>query len=62
MGLIRLLRWLRWYLRELTGESQYEHYLARHHRTHPGEPVLTRRDFERWRVDRADVRPGTRCC
>lgn len=51
-----------WYLRELTGESQYERYLARHDREHAGTAPLTRRAFERARVDRTDAGPGSRCC
>lgn len=59
--------WVRnasWYLRELSGESGYEHYLAAHmagkHAAH--HPPMTRREFERWRVDRGDTSPGARCC
>lgn len=50
---------VRWYLRELTGESQYDRYLARHA---AGTQPLTRREFERARTDRGDVRPVSRCC
>ncbi|NMI00427.1 YbdD/YjiX family protein [Pseudonocardia acidicola] len=57
-----LWRAVRWYLRELTGEAQYDHYLARHAREHPGHPPMSRREFERRRIDRADARPGSRCC
>ncbi len=46
-----------WYLRELFGETAYEHYLDHRRRTHPGEPVLSRREFERLRT-----RPNVRCC
>jgi uncharacterized short protein YbdD (DUF466 family) len=59
---MRLLRGVHWYLRELTGEAQYDHYLARHATTHAGAAPLTRREFEKQRVDRADARPGSRCC
>jgi uncharacterized short protein YbdD (DUF466 family) len=53
---------LRWYLRELTGEAQYDHYLERHRREHPDQPAMTRREFERWRIDRSEPTPGSRCC
>ncbi len=46
-----------WYLRELFGETAYEHYLDHRRRTHPAEPVLSRREFERLRT-----RPNVRCC
>jgi uncharacterized short protein YbdD (DUF466 family) len=51
---------VRWYLRELTGEAAYDHYLDRHCRDHPGAAPLTRREFEKHRTDRAAVQP--RCC
>ena len=39
-------RGVRWYLAELTGENQYDRYLERHAREHPGTPPLPRREFE----------------
>jgi Uncharacterized small protein len=59
---VKVLRAVLWYLRELTGESAYDHYLARHARTHPDRPPLSRREFERRRLDAAEVAPGSRCC
>ena len=56
-----LLAFARWYLRELTGESGYEHYCARR-REHPDLPELTRREYERLRLDRRGADPGARCC
>jgi uncharacterized short protein YbdD (DUF466 family) len=56
--------WLGWYLRELNGEHAYDRYVA-HARSHdPGTRVMTRREFERARVDRrdADPREGGGCC
>jgi len=58
----QVLRSIRWYLRELTGENQYAHYLRRHSAAHPQATPLSRREFERHRVDRADSHPGARCC
>jgi uncharacterized short protein YbdD (DUF466 family) len=51
------LRLLRWYVRELFGETAYERYLDHHGRHHPGEPVLSRREFEDCRT-----KPAVRCC
>ncbi len=48
------MKTLWWYLRELFGETAYEHYLQ--HRD-PAVPVLTRREFERRRADQ-----HVRCC
>jgi len=58
----RLYGFVRWYLRELTGEAAYDRYLDRHRLAHPGAPVLPRREFERRRTDRGDQNPGARCC
>jgi uncharacterized short protein YbdD (DUF466 family) len=48
---------IRWYARELFGESAYENYLAHRRHTHPAEPVLSRQDFDDLRT-----RPTVRCC
>jgi uncharacterized short protein YbdD (DUF466 family) len=53
---------LRWYLREVSGESGYDRYVTHVRRDHPSEPVMTRREFERWRQDDRDARPRARCC
>jgi uncharacterized short protein YbdD (DUF466 family) len=51
-----------WYLREVVGENAYEHYLDHQRRDHPQDRVLSRREFERCRMDRLEIRPGQRCC
>ncbi|UFQ20338.1 YbdD/YjiX family protein [Streptomyces huasconensis] len=55
---------MRWYVRELTGESAYERYVAHVRKDHPAAAVPSRRDFERMRTDRqeSDPRQGFRCC
>jgi uncharacterized short protein YbdD (DUF466 family) len=58
----RMWRGVRWYLRELTGETQYDRYLERHTREHAGAAPLSRREFERRRIATADPKPGSRCC
>jgi uncharacterized short protein YbdD (DUF466 family) len=58
----RLLGLVHWYLRELTGEAEYDHYLDRHRRTHPEAVAMSRREFERQRIDRRGDHPGERCC
>ncbi|MFI8994483.1 YbdD/YjiX family protein [Streptomyces sp. NPDC053542] len=60
----RWARGVRWYVRELTGESAYDRYVE-HLRGHdPDAPVPTRAEFERRRTDarEADPRSGFRCC
>jgi uncharacterized short protein YbdD (DUF466 family) len=51
-----------WYAREVMGENAYEHYLDHRRRTHPDQPVLSRGEFERRRMDELDERPAARCC
>ena len=46
-----------WYVREVMGETAYDNYLDHRLRTHPGEPVLSRREFEQCRT-----KPNVRCC
>lgn len=55
---------IRWYVRELTGESAYERYAAHTRSCDPQAPVMSRREFERSRTDarEADPREGFRCC
>jgi uncharacterized short protein YbdD (DUF466 family) len=62
MTVTGVLRGLYWYLREVSGETAYDRYVAEHRRTHPGAPVLSRREFERRRTDDRDARPDSRCC
>ena len=50
------------YLREVSGETAYDRYVAHRRREHPDEPVMSRRDFERWRMDQRDENPSARCC
>ena len=50
------------YLREVSGETAYERYVEHRRREHPDDPVMSRRDFERWRMDQRDENPGARCC
>jgi uncharacterized short protein YbdD (DUF466 family) len=46
-----------WYVRAVMGETAYDDYLTHRSKTHPGEPVLTRREFEQVRT-----KPNVRCC
>lgn len=53
---------VRWYLREVSGESGYDRYTAHMRRDHPGQPVMSRRDYERRRQDHREANPRARCC
>ena len=53
---------VRWYLREVSGESGYDRYVAHMRRDHPDQMVMSRRDYERRRMDMRDESPRARCC
>ena len=53
---------VRWYLREVSGESAYDRYVAHMRRDHPDQPVMSRREYERRRMDQRDENPRARCC
>lgn len=50
------------YLREVSGETAYDRYVEHRGREHPGDPVMSRREYERWRMDQRDANPSARCC
>lgn len=60
--LSRLRRSVGWYVASLMGDNHYRRYLEHRHRTHPGQPVLSERDYWRARHAAADRDPGARCC
>jgi uncharacterized short protein YbdD (DUF466 family) len=51
-----------WYLREVTGEHDYDRYVEHQRRDHPDAAVLSRREFERERMDELDKNPRQHCC
>ena len=53
---------VRWYLREVSGETAYDRYVEHLRREHPDASVMSRRDFERWRQDDRNENPRARCC
>ncbi|MGW8378845.1 YbdD/YjiX family protein [Streptomyces sp. ODS28] len=59
---LRGLRRVWWYVKELNGEHAYDRYAERARAA--GEPVVSRAEFERARVDRRDLDPreGGHCC
>lgn len=58
-GLVRGLRHVGWYWATLLGDNHYRRYLEYRRRAHPGEPVLSEREY--WRR-RHGADPGARCC
>ena len=53
-------RGIRWYLRAATGEAKWDRYLERC-RDEDAEP-MSRRDFERQRMQHQEGHPPARCC
>src|SRR5215203_5035605 len=54
---------VRWYLREVSGESSYDRYVEHMRRDHPDQPVMSRRDYERRKMrmrDEASARSASR--
>jgi uncharacterized short protein YbdD (DUF466 family) len=58
----RVAEGIRWYLREASGEGDYDRYIAHARRLHPDAPVQSRRDFERQKMKARETNPGARCC
>ena len=58
----QVARHIRWYFAALMGDSHYQRYLEHRRRSHPGEPVLSERDYWKARHAAAETNPGARCC
>jgi uncharacterized short protein YbdD (DUF466 family) len=44
------------------GDNHYRRYIEHRLRTHPGEPVMSEREYWRTRSDAIDANPNPRCC
>jgi uncharacterized short protein YbdD (DUF466 family) len=44
------------------GDNHYRRYVDYCRRAHPGEPVLTEREYWRMRHAATDANPNARCC
>jgi uncharacterized short protein YbdD (DUF466 family) len=58
----RILRDVRWYLREISGTAAYERFCRRHEEHHPDMPVPSRRTYERQLTRHREENPQSRCC
>lgn len=47
---------------DLMGDTHYRRYVEHRLRTHPGESVLTEREYWRMRHAAAEANPNARCC
>jgi uncharacterized short protein YbdD (DUF466 family) len=61
-GLREYMRTLRQGCRQVFGIPDYERYVAHMAVQHPGEPLLSRRDFFAQSIDRKYGKSGPRCC
>ena len=59
--IVRPLRYAWGYLKEISGENAYDHYLAVHAKTHAEKEPMDRGEFYRWRQDEKYNNPGSRC-
>ncbi|MGW0839753.1 YbdD/YjiX family protein [Streptomyces sp. NPDC002787] len=55
-------RAVRWYLRELMGETEYDRYCEYRRSRQPGAPVPTRRQYDALRTQHREQHPEGRCC
>jgi uncharacterized short protein YbdD (DUF466 family) len=63
MGLLRqIARQIRWYCGSLMGDTHYRRYVEQRERVHPGEPVISEREYWKMRHAAADANPSARCC
>jgi uncharacterized short protein YbdD (DUF466 family) len=44
------------------GDNHYRRYVAHRERIHPGEPMMSERDYWKMRHRNAEANPGARCC
>jgi uncharacterized short protein YbdD (DUF466 family) len=58
----RAVEGIRWYLREVSGEGDYDRYVAHERRHSSDTPILSRRDFERRKTKDREKSPPARCC
>jgi uncharacterized short protein YbdD (DUF466 family) len=57
-----ILRSIRQNARQVFGIPDYERYLAHCAAHHPGEPVMSKREFFAHAIDRKYCKSGPRCC
>lgn len=51
-----------WYVRELSGEAKYDHYLEHFAAEHPGQTPLSEKEYLRQREEYDKQHPNTSCC
>jgi len=51
-----------WYWGTLMGDTHYQRYVEHRRRVHPGEKVVSEREYWRMRHAATDSNPNPRCC
>ncbi|WP_245542802.1 YbdD/YjiX family protein [Pseudoclavibacter soli] len=51
-----------WILNGMLGANAYQNYVDHHRQVHPGEPVMSEREFWRHKAAEEDRNPSARCC
>ena len=63
MGRIsRIAHQIGWYSASLMGDNHYRRYVEYRRRAHPGEPVISEREYWRQRHAATEANPSSRCC
>ncbi len=57
-----IARQIGWYWGTLMGDNHYRRYVEHRRRAHPGEPVMSEREYWRMRHDAIESNPNPRCC
>ena len=58
----QIARQIAWYCQSLMGDNHYDRYVQHRRSRHPGEPVLTEREYWKMRHAATEANPGARCC
>lgn len=61
-ALLRAAKAVRWYVRELMGDNDYQKYCAHLAAHHPGQEVPTERAYWKARWAHQEANPQGRCC
>jgi uncharacterized short protein YbdD (DUF466 family) len=55
-------RQIGWYWATLMGDNHYARYVEHRRHNHPGESVISEREYWRLRHAETDANPNPRCC
>ncbi|PXX02364.1 YbdD/YjiX family protein [Mycolicibacterium moriokaense] len=58
----QIARQIGWYWGTLMGDTHYQRYVELRRRIHPGEDIVSEREYWRMRHAATDSNPNPRCC